>query len=274
MVDGGPVEQHRAGDASEVATQLLVAAEHRVGGPQRGPGVAVLLDTVLLDVVGDAGHRGEHVLERRQQLHVLAVGGDRRVDQHEPGRAVGVVGGEPERQGAAHREATDEDVVDLVREGLEGLLDLSAPVGPGGLVHVLPGSAVAGQSRSGHGVPLAREVLRPRPHRRRRPGEPVHEQDADASPGRLGVAFGDEGLGEGTNGHGRSPEEAVIGEGAAIVSRSSTPGQRTGTRLHHTRRTPAAGRSDLSCLDTSHPQYVAAVAHRAGPEATTWGTSH
>ncbi len=176
-------------------------------GFQRSLGVAVLLDARLLDVVGDAGERRHEVLEHRQQLHVEPLGRDRRVDHDDAGDPVRVVGGQPQDQSATHRETADHDGVVLGHQLLEGGGDLGVPLRPGGRVHLLPGGAVAGQPRHLDGVPLRRERLAPRRHRRRLTGEAVAQQHTDlAASGAVGLGGAGERRGERVDRH--APDHA------------------------------------------------------------------
>src|SRR4029078_8079096 len=83
-------------------------------------------------------------------------------------------------------------------------LELAVPVGPAGVVEVLPAGAVPGQPGEADGGPGGGQVLGPRPEAPRRAAEAVAEQHADLA------AVGSERLRAGQYAHNAPPVAAAL----------------------------------------------------------------
>lgn len=176
------VQQHdRLGDLGQIGVDQPEERPHGVRGVQRHPVVADLLGARQRDVAGQPLRRPHQMAGHGQGVRREAVDLVRRVHQHQARDLVPVLRGEAQRQGTAHREAEDEDLLAPGPQHAQLPVHLRVPVLPARDRHVLPARAVPGQQREGHGQSALRQIIGPGAQGLRRTRESVTEEDADLS---------------------------------------------------------------------------------------------
>ncbi len=91
-----------------------------------------------------------------------------------------MIRGELQRQQRAHRQAADEQMVDLAGQFVRGALDAGVPVAPAGGEQVFDIAAMAGQLHAVHRVAGVVEALAEQAHFHRRAGQAMDQQHAAA----------------------------------------------------------------------------------------------
>jgi hypothetical protein len=171
---------------------LAVAGEHCADDALAD---ALILDAERFDflrhlVAADA-ERGEQRQQEREaadRRRRPAVVEERRAVEAEAVDLTRAVDGELERKHRAHRQAGDEEMIDVFAQAVGGFRHAGRPVAPAGREQVVDVATMAGELHAEHAETGALQAVADIAHLGRRAGQAVDEQDASAAAAQ--VEFG------------------------------------------------------------------------------------